>query len=368
MNIQIRVDSIDAPRAQAAYAIIREAVPVRPDKPEPLPRGVYTLHELEAIASLYSANHIKLLEAKRDKAARKIKGRRQGDGRRTRQNMDGLRALIRHVAQEERPVTIRQMFYRLASDYLVIEKTETEYNAVLVRLMVEMRRSGQLPFSWVSDSTRWMHKSVRSYRGLGDALRATARAYRRDLWSRAPVYDEVWCEKEALAGVIMDATDPYDVPLMVAKGFSSHSFLYSTAENIRAQGKPAYIYLLGDHDPYGQDALKHTRDRLTEYVGDEVPVHFEVLGVTPEQIERWHLPDRPPKEANSRAKKFRCPWVDLDAIPSPRLRALVTEAIERHVDRRELVSLQATEAKEREALEYIVSALPSLGFGDLGAF
>jgi len=335
--------------------------------PQPLPEGLYTVAELEAIASLYSVSHIKLLEAKHDKAARKIKGRRQGDGRRTRQNMDGLRALIRHVAEVERPVTIRQMFYRLASDYRVIEKTEIEYNAVLVRLMVEMRRSRQLPFSWVSDSTRWMHKSD-SYRGLGDALRATARAYRRDLWSRAPVYVEVWCEKEALAGVIMDATDPYDVPLMVAKGFSSHSFLYSTAENIRAQGKPAYIYLLGDHDPYGQDALKHTRDRLTEYVGDEVPVHFEVLGVTPEQIERWHLPDRPPKEANSRAKKFRGPWVDLDAIPSPRLRALVTEAIERHVDRRELVSLQATEAKEREALEYIVSALPSLGFGDLGAF
>ena len=36
-----------------------------------------------------------------------------------------------------------------------------------------------------------------------------------------PVYVEVWCEKDALAGVLMEETEVYDVPLMVAKGYSS---------------------------------------------------------------------------------------------------------------------------------------------------
>ena len=40
--------------------------------------------------------------------------------------------------------------------------------------------------------------------------------YRRDLWAAMPVYVEVWCEKDALAGVIMEETYPWHVPLMVA--------------------------------------------------------------------------------------------------------------------------------------------------------
>jgi hypothetical protein len=29
-----------------------------------------------------------------------------------------------------------------------------------------------------------------------------------------PVYVEVWCEKDALAGVLLEETEVYDVPLM----------------------------------------------------------------------------------------------------------------------------------------------------------
>jgi hypothetical protein len=37
----------------------------------------------------------------------------------------------------------------------------------------------------------------------------------------AEVYIEIWCEKDALAGVILPVSREYDVPLMVARGFSS---------------------------------------------------------------------------------------------------------------------------------------------------
>ena len=56
--------------------------------------------------------------------------------------------------------------------------------------------------------------------------RDTAEIYRRRLWSEADCYVEIWIEKDALAGVIEDITLEYDVPLMVARGYASLSFLY----------------------------------------------------------------------------------------------------------------------------------------------
>src|SRR5262249_50961498 len=80
--------------------------------------------------------------------------------------------------------------------------------------------------------------------------------YRRDLWAAMPVYVEVWCEKDALAGVLMEETETYDVPLMVARGYASLSFLHSAAMAISAKDKPAYIYHFGDYDPSGVDAAR----------------------------------------------------------------------------------------------------------------
>jgi len=45
---------------------------------------------------------------------------------------------------------------------------------------------------------------------------------------------KIWLEKDALAGVIYPVTDLYDVPLMVARGYASLSFLHGAAEYIGA--------------------------------------------------------------------------------------------------------------------------------------
>ena len=67
------------------------------------------------------------------------------------------------------------------------------------------------------------------------ASKARPSFYRRDLWAAMPVYVEVWCEKDALAGVLLEETELYDVPLMVARGYSSVSFLHSAAKAIEAR-------------------------------------------------------------------------------------------------------------------------------------
>ena len=77
-----------------------------------------------------------------------------------------------------------------------------------------MRRDGTLPYGWIADNTRWMRKSA-SYHSLGDMLERQTELYRRALWDNQGCRCEVWLEKDALAGVVMDVTDPWDVPLMV---------------------------------------------------------------------------------------------------------------------------------------------------------
>ena len=267
--------------------------------------------------------------------------------RRTRADMDAIRAAIYRVAEADQPVTVRQVFYRLVSEGIV-RKTEGEYGRTVGRLMVEMRMAGELPFGWVADSTRWIRRPD-TFDSVQDALRETARTYRRPLWRGRRV--EVWCEKEALAGVLVDVTYPWDVPLIVQKGYPSITYLYAIAEEIRHQGDPTVIYQFGDYDPSGQDIIRFCRERLVELAPDvEDLVTFELAALTPEQIRMWNLPSRPTKRSDTRCRDFRGESVDLDAVPPGQLRALAEECITKWIDPDLLARTKAIEDLERSQL------------------
>jgi hypothetical protein len=100
--------------------------------------------------------------------------------RRTREEVTFLRDVILGAVRRNAPMTVRQVFYQLVS-LGVIEKTEAEYNNVVVRQLTKLRLEGEMPWSWITDGTRWMHKSVR-YGSIEEALEATSRHYRRDYW------------------------------------------------------------------------------------------------------------------------------------------------------------------------------------------
>jgi hypothetical protein len=153
--------------------------------------------------------------------------------------------------------------------------------------------------------------------------------------------------------VISGVTSEWDVRLLVARGYASESFLWNAAQDIKAIGKYALIYQLGDHDPSGVDAWRHTQDRLLDFVDGEVPVYCERLAVTPEQIVEMDLPTRPTKKSDTRSAGFAGESVEVDAIPSPTLRTLVRDAIEEYVDEDQLAVLQMAERSERDVLRRI---------------
>jgi hypothetical protein len=228
-----------------------------------------------------------------------------------------------------------------------VPKEEAGYD-VVQRQLLAMRRRGLMPYSWISDNTRWMRKP-RTFSSLEDAISDTVRTYRRALWDDQDVYVEIWCEKDALAGVILGETAPWDVPLMVSRGFSSDSYIFECAQAITAMGKPAFLYYFGDHDPSGVKIDRAVRRGL-ERLAPDADITFVRAAVTVEQIRGLSLPTRPTKrEGNAHARDFEGDSVELDAIPPATLRQLVRGCIESHVDPAVLARTQRVEAAERQS-------------------
>jgi hypothetical protein len=254
--------------------------------------------------------------------------------------------IIEHIE----PASVRQVFYQAVVRALV-DKSENGYERVQEALL-RMRRVGDIPYGWIADSTRWRLKPS-SYKSIGEALDQLATRYRKSLWEDIDAYVEIWLEKDALSGVVYPITGEYDVGLHVARGFSSETFLYATAEAIETVGKPTFIYHLGDHDPSGRAAGASIEEALRRLAPD-ASIHFERLGVTEAQIRQYSLPLRPTKKSDKRAEKFTERYgegsVELDALHPDVLRSLVRSAIERHMDAATLRRLQAFETQERAQL------------------
>src|SRR5437016_216315 len=133
---------------------------------------------------------------------------------------------------------------------------------------------------------------------------------------------------------------------MVARGYASVSFLHEAAEYINALDVPAYIYHLGDFDSSGVNAGEKIEQTLNK-MAPNADINFERIAVNLGQIAAWHLPTRPTKSTDSRAKGFGEISVELDAIEPNRLRSLVKSTIERHLPPAQFATLKAAEKSER---------------------
>lgn len=267
--------------------------------------------------------------------------------------MEVLRRKIHDVVAEEQPMTVRQVFYQLVSR-AVIPKTESQYKSTVCRLLADMRRSGEIPYSWIADNTRWMRKP-KTYSSMSSMLELTQRTYRRAIWNDQPVYVEIWLEKEALAGVLIEVTREWDVPLMVCRGYPSLSFLHAAAMTIEDQDKPTYLYYFGDRDPSGLDIDRFVEKEIRE-LAPTADLRFRRVAVLPEQIAQWELPTRPTKKTDSRAKGFHGESIEVDAIRPSELRSLCRECITLHIDQEVYRSTLAVEKAEKETLLEMASS------------
>ena len=275
--------------------------------------------------------------------------------RRTKSEMIRLRDGLSALAELHNPLTIRQLFYRAVATSL-IDKTQKEYDNVVVRLVGLMREEGTIPFEWIIDNTRWMRKP-NTHHGLESMLVHTQRTYRRSIWDDQQAYVEIWCESDSIAGILYDVTEEFDVPLMPTGGQPSKSFLWAGAQNLADKSVPCFVYYFGDYDKAGMDISRRIETDIRRYLPQRSEFHFARVAINEDQIAQFKLPTRPPKDKKSGFTET----VELEAMTTEDLHAICRGCIEQHIDFELLARLKETEAMERETLATIISRL---GYAD----
>jgi len=264
--------------------------------------------------------------------------------------------MLVELAYANGPCSVRHLYYAATVAKVPgITKTDTGY-AKVQRLVLSLRRSGEIPYDLVTDSTRWQRKA-KSYGSVEDALAETARLYRRNLWSRSPWRVEVWAESDSISSTIWPVTSRWDVPLMVTRGQSSETFTYAAAEAWKENVAYPVVLYVGDHDPAGLDIEESLRTKLTAFYGDTV--EWERVGVTWPQVVEMDLPGTAPKVKNRRRPYEFSMAVEAEALPPRVLLDLLDEAISTYVDHHQLNVLKAAEADERMLLRRLAGMLPT---------
>ncbi len=274
--------------------------------------------------------------------------------RATADEMEERAAFLIDYAAEHGPVTVRGLYYQAEVHGVpVIDKTDSGYDKIQGQVL-KLRRQGRLDYNDIADATRWMRKPT-TYDSVEDALTETARTYRKSLWRDNDARVEIWCEKDALAGVIFQITSMYDVPLMVARGFSSETFCFEAVEQYD-EDKTTYVYYLGDFDRSGRDAANTLKEKLQRFAGEKgIKVVFKWIAITPAQVKKYRLPTREPKRESRADQNWEYDYAcELDAMAPDVMRDLVEQAINRHLPQDQLAVLKVAEESGREFFKQFI--------------
>jgi hypothetical protein len=260
------------------------------------------------------------------------------------------------ILTDERPMTLRQLYYRLVSAG-GLRNAPAEYKR-LGAVMTRIREAGTIPRTWLVDHTRSTLKPS-SWSGLADFGDSVRECYRKDFWASMPHHVEIFVEKDAVAGTVQPVTNQNDVALRVCRGYSSISFAGEIADLWGQIEKPIFAYYLGDFDPSGFDLERDLRDKLERYSGCSFT--WQRLGVTEKDFTTHDLVRLPVKQSDKRAagfiREYGSDCAEIDAIPPSELRRRVGEAIDRHIDVERWNRLINVENLERETLQRVVEGL-----------
>lgn len=281
--------------------------------------------------------------------------------RRTNAELDDVKSEIFSIAKANQPCSSRSIYYigigRLWEKD--VNKKRTVYQRVN-RWIGEMRENGELPWPWITDSTRLV-RIPNMYDSYEEALRETAAFYRRDLWSRQPLRLEVWCESDSVGAMLHPVTSTMGVGLFSCRGQAGKGFVHESVQDWRRSGKPVTILYVGDWDPSGHAIPRSLEERLRRYSNDEIEIDFQRFAVTPEQIIEYGLQTHDVNTADRNYRRFAADCalvglapqdaVEVESMPPLVLRGLLERALLELVEDADSWNATiAAEESEREIL------------------
>ena len=244
--------------------------------------------------------------------------------------------------QEYLPLTLRQLYYQLVAAG-IIDNNLREYQK-LSQLLTKARLEGYLPWEAMEDRAR----AVLNSDGWTDeidfkdySMERFLKGYRRDLLQTQEVALEIWIEKDALSRIVYDTAFPYCVSVIVARGFSSVTFVNECRNRINRNyenDKHTLILYFGDLDPSGYEMPLAMQKTLEEEMDCYELFEIKRCALNLDQVSELNLPNNPDalKWKDPRAKRYVEEFgefaVELDAVPPAELERIVRESIEDNLD------------------------------------
>ncbi|MFD4483469.1 hypothetical protein ACFWPU_46290 [Streptomyces sp. NPDC058471] len=268
------------------------------------------------------------------------------------------------AAAYETPVTLRQLFYRLAAREEVIPNQPWAYRRLSSKL-AESRRGGFGPE--LVDTTRQVHEPP-AWSGAGALVAELPRLFRLDRTRGQAVALYVCAEKDTLRAQFADWLDELGVPVLVVRGFASEPYAQLVRRRTAADRRPAVLLYVGDWDASGEDV---ERDWVAR-TGCWAQVQRVVL--TRDQVEEYALPPTAGKASDPRwpawarrhgyDRQHPVQW-EVEALDAAELRRLVLAAVDRYIDRQALADVVAEETRQRAALTEFGATWPGAAPGDV---
>ncbi len=269
--------------------------------------------------------------------------------------MDAITA----IASEYDRMTIRQLYYQLVSRGS-IEKTEAAYRRVC-DISGQMRIAGTLSYGKIADGNR-QRRSVAQWGGPADLLESATAQYRKNRWEHQRWHVEVWCEKDALSGVLLPVCDAWGVTYVATRGNPSMTLIYESAIFLNALPQATMIVYVGDHDASGRGISDRLEAQFAQHACDLIVAR---VALNPDQISDYRLPTRPGKTTDSQHARFAAEYgeasVEVDALPPDVLTEIVRDQIVAQIDEPAWLTAGEAERLERQSLADFTANLSALG-------
>jgi hypothetical protein len=244
--------------------------------------------------------------------------------------------------RSEWPMLVRRVLYVAYEHGLYPAKGKAEYDAV-GNVLGRARRAGLLPWEAVADSTERVYSQP--YSGPEDfhaEVAAMARSYRLDRQQGQPRYLLAWSEHRGLKATLADVADEAGVPFIPSGGYDWTAARYTEARKAVERGVPTTVLHLSDLDRHGEqitDLLRRDLADLYRDLGGQVAAPEVVKIALTEGQAREVYPDRAVLDG-----------IQVDAMPTPALRAILREAITSRTDDAVLQAVLDREQAERAQL------------------
>ncbi len=275
-------------------------------------------------------------------------------------------------------MTLRQLYYQMiAQDLFPSSWIDAAYNAKnglppdtkntvknyqrLSKLISEARLAGLVDWDAIEDRGRRPQRAA-EWSTLQDGVDSLHAQFRLPRWKDQEHYVELWVEKDALASVLWPIAHRHHITLMINKGYSSQSAMWTSSNRFieaSRDGKYTTLLYLGDFDPSGEDMVRDITERMVMFGVQELDVIKVAL--TKEQIRRYNPPPNPAKVTDPRAKKYiaehgKQSW-EVDALPPEVLNQLMEREMAGYVNGPKMEAVKKKEEELKTALKKVTAKI-----------